>query len=148
MRWFTNFDNKLNLYWERATRSCLTASFELTVENEIATLSDSALKLYVKGTEDVNALLKPCHWTKIATKSSYHKTGMSEKACKPRLKQTSTNPTCLLWCGRGVQWTRCTANQNMWLNDATGNRSVAHFCAWRNGQCCMKVHLRKFHLES
>lgn len=65
---------------------------ELSVENGIATLCKRALQLNVKDIKDVTTLLKHCHWTEIATKSTYHKTRTDEKACKLQLKQTLTNP--------------------------------------------------------
>lgn len=94
MKWFGFFNNRTSVVFS-GSKSCMTVSFELFVENGIATLNDRTLKLYVKGSEDVTALLKPCHWTEIATKSLYHKTGMSAKPCKLQLKQTFTNPTHL-----------------------------------------------------
>lgn len=61
------------------------------MEKGTATLSDRRVQLYVNGTEDVTTVLKPYHRPEIATKSQCHKTGISEKACKLRLKQTPTH---------------------------------------------------------
>lgn len=61
------------------------------MEKGTATLSDRRVQLNVNGTEDDTTVLKPYHRPEIATKSQCHKTGISEKACKLRLKQTPTH---------------------------------------------------------
>lgn len=61
MRYFASSDNRAQLILGTYNWITLTVSFEWSVENGIATLSDRALKLYVKDTGDITTLLKPCH---------------------------------------------------------------------------------------
>ena len=114
--------------------SSMRASSDLSLENEIATLSERALKLYVKATGDVTALLAlPLNRNSYKELLPQDRDVSKNKACKLHFKQAVTSPTCLF--DVAIECREKTVNQNIWLNHVSRDRSVAYVWARSKGQC-------------